>query len=508
MDRAYSVLTVKDLNEDQRLIQGIATTPMPDRMDDIIESEGAEFALPLPLLWQHDTRQPIGHVTHADVTAHGINIVAQLKKLDDPPALRDRLNEAWALIKAGLVKGLSIGFKPLTTEPIKGSVGIRFKKWAWLELSTVTVPANADANITLIRSLDSHALAASGTGAPVTSPHTSAAVEIRRVVHVITKDAAMAKKTISDQIKDFEATRQAKSARMTEIMEKAGDDGVTLDKAQTEEYDGLADEVKAIDEHLKRLDDLEKAQKAAARPVAGDTAANGAASRAGLPVIQVRDQLPPGIKFTRYVMCLAAAGGDRREALELAKAHYPSDTDIHNVLMVSPGTLQAMMKANVTGGTTTDSAWAGPLVQYTNFMGDFVEFLRPQTIIGKFGTGNVPSLRRVPFNVRIPGQTGGGTGYWVGEGAPKPVTSFAFDTRTMQWTKVAAIAVLTEDLIRFSSPSAEALVRQALAECLIERIDTDFIDPSHGATTNVSPASITNGLSALTPTGTGAVGDL
>ena len=42
-------------------------------------------------------------------------------------------------------------------------------------------------------------------------------------------------------------------------------------------------------------------------------------------------------------------------------------------------------------------------------------------IIGKFGTNGIPALRRVPFNVRILGQTSGGDAYWVGEGAPKPV---------------------------------------------------------------------------------------
>jgi hypothetical protein len=37
-------------------------------------------------------------------------------------------------------------------------------------------------------------------------------------------------------------------------------------------------------------------------------------------------------------------------------------------------------------------------------MDGFIEFLRPRTIVGKFGTGGVPSLRRVPFNVRVSGQ--------------------------------------------------------------------------------------------------------
>lgn len=62
---------------------------------------------------------------------------------------------------------------------------------------------------------------------------------------------------------------------------------------------------------------------------------------------------------------------------------------------------------------------------------------------------------------------------------------------------MAAIAVLTDELIRFSNPAADALVRNALAEAVIARLDTDFISPSKAEVANVSPASITNGITAV-----------
>ena len=37
-----------------RMITGVATTPTPDRVGDIIEPLGVRFNNPLPLLWQHD----------------------------------------------------------------------------------------------------------------------------------------------------------------------------------------------------------------------------------------------------------------------------------------------------------------------------------------------------------------------------------------------------------------------------------------------------------------------
>lgn len=60
--RAWSTFEIKSVDEEQRIVTGIATTPATDRMGDIVESMGAEFKLPLPLLWQHDSDSPVGTV--------------------------------------------------------------------------------------------------------------------------------------------------------------------------------------------------------------------------------------------------------------------------------------------------------------------------------------------------------------------------------------------------------------------------------------------------------------
>ncbi|EFT7917077.1 phage major capsid protein, partial [Escherichia coli] len=86
----------------------------------------------------------------------------------------------------------------------------------------------------------------------------------------------------------------------------------------------------------------------------------------------------------------------------------------------------------------------------------------------------------------------GGAAGWVGEGKAKPLTKFDFESITFSHAKVSAIAVLTEELIRFSSPAADALVRNALAEAVVARLDTDFVDPKKAAVADVSPASITH----------------
>lgn len=152
--RAYSVLEIKSIDEDERIVEGVATTPMTDRMEDIIEPKGAIFKLPLPLLWQHNSREPVGHVIEAKATDDGIKVRARFASVGEPASLKDDLDRAWSMVKAKLVRGLSIGFNPLEWSDIKGTYGLRYTKWEWLELSAVTIAANADATITGIKSAD------------------------------------------------------------------------------------------------------------------------------------------------------------------------------------------------------------------------------------------------------------------------------------------------------------------------------------------------------------------
>jgi Phage capsid family. len=83
----------------------------------------------------------------------------------------------------------------------------------------------------------------------------------------------------------------------------------------------------------------------------------------------------------------------------------------------------------------------------------------------------------VPFNVSVPAQTGGGTYQWVGQGAPKPVGKLAFSTITLSILKAAGIIVITEELARTSTPSAEEVIRRDMIAGIAAFLDTQFIDP-------------------------------
>lgn len=163
--RAYSVINVKEIREEADFyqIRGIATTPSTDRMNDVVESTGAKFAPSIPLLWQHRHDKPVGLAELGPAGKSGIPFMARLPNVKEPGALKDRVDEAVQSIKYRLIAGVSIGFRVVNDaiESMKNG-GLRFKEFEILELSLVTIPANAEATIRTIKQLDSAARAATG----------------------------------------------------------------------------------------------------------------------------------------------------------------------------------------------------------------------------------------------------------------------------------------------------------------------------------------------------------
>ena len=210
MDRAYSLLEIKSVDAEQRIIEGIASTPTPDRGGDVMEPKGAQFTLPMPFLWQH--KQPIGEVFAADVRPDGIHIKAKVSTLaaDAPDSLKARIEEAWHSMSAvpPLARGLSIGWSPIEAQPIKGTRFTRFLKWMWGETSAVVVPMNTDATIRRVKECD---LAASGLNTPGV-----------RASYRFSRGKGRASHDYHEQIAHFEATRAAKdAAQMNNLMTKA-----------------------------------------------------------------------------------------------------------------------------------------------------------------------------------------------------------------------------------------------------------------------------------------------
>jgi len=507
--KAYSLFEVKSIDSKTRTFEGWATTPSLDRTNDTINPLGAKFKNPVALLHQHNHNKPIGKAVFGKPTAKGIQFTAEIANTDVSGELKNRLDTAWGEVSLGLIRAVSIGFRPIKYA-FRDDGGVDYQEIEIYELSIVTVPALPDAVITQVKSMDGTPISSelvqtvkslvnekqASSGNVVVKLSPSSGVTDKKPT-ILNKGNEM--KTIGEQIADFKAAREKKAADLEAIITKAGETGETLDAEQEEQYDTLEAEISSIDKHLTRLASAEKIQATKAVPAQkqSDDVAN---TKATQPHITVKhNRADAGIALAQMVKCIGRAQGSYLGALQIADSAGESlDARVKNVL-----------KAAVAAGSTSNTTWAGNLVgDETSMYADFIEFLRPQTILGKFGANGVPNLRNVPFRTPLIGQTSGGSGYWVGEGAGKPLTKFDFSRTTLEPLKVANIAVLTEEVLRSSAPSADAIIRDQLVAALRERLDIDFIDPAKSASAGVSPASILNGVTGIPASGTGTADNI
>lgn len=301
-------------------------------------------------------------------------------------------------------------------------------------------------------------------------------------------------KTVAEQLQALEATREGVKKRLDAVAQKSIDEGRSMNTAEAEQFDADEAEIKTLDADISRLKRLEAMQAQTATVVDKTNQTASQLQRSEI-VLKSNEKTEPGILAARYMMCLGVAKGDHAKAFRLAEQHYPKSESIVKTLKAqAEGADLAEMfrqKATVPAGTTTDATWAAPLVYAETWAGDFVAYNRPRTVIGQ------ANFRRVPFNVRIGGQTSGGSANWVGQGKSKPVTKFDFIAYTTGYTKVAAISVITKELLRLSDPSAEALVRDGLSDAVVAKIDGDLFDPDLAAVSGINPAGLLNGVAPV-----------
>ena len=145
--RATSPVTTKFLGGvGERQVRVVASDATPDRMGDVLDPAGCDlrnyYKNPV-VLAQHDSGQPIARCS--DIAVRGGQVVATI---EFPPAgTSDRSDEYLALLKAGILGAVSVGFLPIEFRPRAGG-GFLFTKWEILELSVVSVPANPSALVT------------------------------------------------------------------------------------------------------------------------------------------------------------------------------------------------------------------------------------------------------------------------------------------------------------------------------------------------------------------------
>lgn len=494
-NKAYSILTVNkqyiDEKTDERVITGIATTPTADRVFDVIDSKGITFQNPLPLLWQHDHSKPVGTVYFENPTDEGVKFVARIANIEEPGTLKDRCDEAWQSVKAGLVRGVSIGFRPTGEMKNIDFGGIYYTSTEVFELSLVTIPCNTTATIETIKSLDNASVVKDLSETLENDVKEDVNVETQLIAKEITDSARQHsddndsknnkylkvyynKNKDNNNMKFAEQIKNIKSARADKIKSMEAlvtAEDATLDDAQTAQYEILESEVKSLDAQLKRIEDLEKMSAESATDV---VETNKAYTPQTFNIKSHKDAAP-GVGFARIAGLTAASGGNYAVAAEMSKRF--SNT---------PAVAEYFKQKSI--GMTDGEIWAGPLVNESHLVSEFIEFLRPATVLGK-----IDGFRKVPFNVRVPRGTHGASANWVGEAQKIQGTQVGFDSVSLGFAKVAARVSISAELARMSDPSAETYVRDELVHAISSTIDNTMFDVFR-AESQVAPASLVNAI--------------
>lgn len=155
-----SMVNTKAEQEGKRRFRYIANAETPDRMGDIIRQAGWDFrdfkTNPIAL-WAHNDKQfPIGTVHDIEVGPDRKGVPTLLESIEylDKDVSEDA-DKVFKLVNAGVIKAVSVGFRPLKTYVPKneedrksiglGPYGVEYKKQAQLELSNCSIPAHQNA---------------------------------------------------------------------------------------------------------------------------------------------------------------------------------------------------------------------------------------------------------------------------------------------------------------------------------------------------------------------------
>ena len=142
-----------------RAFKATITTDSMDRDREVVLPVGMDkrdFMKNPILLWSHDPLHPVGKINALYRKDNGWDMEAELADRPDGHQGEWKADELHALMKAGILKGISIGFMPIDSrQPSKKDLetygqDLRrvITKYKLCEVSLVSVPANQDALVT------------------------------------------------------------------------------------------------------------------------------------------------------------------------------------------------------------------------------------------------------------------------------------------------------------------------------------------------------------------------
>ena len=497
----------------------ILSDDSPDRLGDIVLSSGWQieaFKKNPIALFSHDPKFIVGKWHNLRIENNALRGKLELA----PAGTSARIDEIRKLVEAGILKAVSVGFRPLASRPRQKSgltdmgalanAGLVYEKSELVETSLVAIPANANAlavakSLRISGTVQRMVFAEQGEQKPVVAKRRPTAEQ--GAIPPSRKAEAM---SLAQRIQDEETALVKLRDGLTEHLKQQDDNNVSdADIEMTTDFNA---KIAQKEKNLGALREAETRLAASSIPHQnGGVVVHNGGGDSRVIVNNPRPFAIPAKKVLPqdYVwrsLCVAIkhhAERGKRPILEVLKDTYGEDEGTKAVLDI-------VCRAASVPATTTATGWAIELV--TTAFGDFLEALTPVSIFPKlaakgtsfsFGRNGIISL---PMRSATPTIAGS----FVGEGAPIPVRQAAFASVQLTPKKMGVISTFTREISEHSTPAIEGIIRETIVNDTAVAVDSVLMD--NNAATAIRPAGLRNGVSTLTPTAgggfAGVVGDV
>jgi HK97 family phage major capsid protein len=292
-------------------------------------------------------------------------------------------------------------------------------------------------------------------------------------------------KTLAERIKEAQQALLIKKDALVEATQQLED--TPDDDDLLENVDSLSAEVEKATSTLEKL---ERAEKALAERIQQQKAE-------GAPAIvtstgKKEDQVDLWLKSA---VCHYIAHVQRKSVADVYADRYPKNRALEAVLI----------KSAVPLATTFDAGWAAELVR-SDVQG-FISLLTPTSVAAALATRSMMLNFDGYDSVTVPRRnkrsaTNDLGGAFVGEGGAIPLGYISLGSDKLSKYKMAVISHFSRELAERSTPSIEAIIRQAMLEDMSIRLDSVFLG-SLDAVEGVQPAGLGFGVTPITGTAGG-----
>jgi HK97 family phage major capsid protein/HK97 family phage prohead protease len=431
-------------------------------------------------LFGHSGGFPIGR--WENVRVEGSRLIGKLVMAAEGTSAR--IDELRKLVEQGILRAVSVGFSVLEYG-VPGKSQFDYERQELHEVSLVAVGSNTNA-LAMARSLnisDSTLRIAFGEyaeegGRDVAARGGNAGQppnEVRASAGLPPIPKVKPMKTLSQRIEDAQNDLNAKRDRLAELN---GADDLDID---------------AIEELTGQIDVAERAV----------TVLKASEAKIGMTAGQQRGDVQAPALNRRP---LGVSGPEIKASDLIVRAgvcHLLSHVSGHSVERIMEeryhgheATAAAVQRTAIAVATTTTSGWASQLVQTA--MAEFLALLPPTSIypaMREMGVGltfgpNSGSIK-IPFSSNTDALAGG----FVLEGDPIPVGRMTLDSTTLTPHKFGIIVPMTKEVMKYTNPALEAVVRSELLARTAIKLDSLLVDANAGNATR--PAGLLNGVAKV-----------